>query len=897
MKASGGPQKLRFTVHSFSGEDADYPVRELLYHSPQTRGWQSPRFCKFPQEIVLRLEQTCKVQQIQILSHEYKIATRVEVFVGAPENVLDAEPNSCVFKRLGYLSFDSNERSNHQARELKSVHVNVQAFLIRLVIHRCHVNKLNIYNQVGIIALNLIGERASPPPEGPPGFLQLHPAIPSAQPYYNAAAADMADVNLDLHVDTVTAMKIRELARQKDEAVAREDYDTAKMLKASIERLKVVGQKIAQLEARKRAAVEKEDYDTAKAIKADIDKLRAAGEGAAMAPVPGGSGISGGGAANGGKNPDDIFNRVLGKKPSMGAGGGAGQPPMMQLPFDEQPVGRASSNAGLGRPISAVASSAHGGGGGGSQPGSPGPGGPTIIEVDDEDTYNPGPLTRQSGMSATAAGMGMGGMGNNRHQQYDERPAMGRGRYTPSEEQMAAAASRRQMEEEAPVQDGVPAPEDWPGDLPVPEPMPSGAPKEAEQLEELAGEYVARAFMSKNWQLRDAALTWLANKVSAGGFEGKQEAFRAVVRVAVRGMKDKVANVYLSSLALLPALVDSGLAGGSGREVEAMAEAVLPLLLEKLGDNNARMRDASKESIMLLASIKEAQLAAHTSIFVRPIKNQSAWRPVLGILQLLRDLVPQVGISRNGDGFELNELMEFVGRAFNSPNADVRSEAVRVTREVYDLVGPAIRKCMPKDINPKIREQVDAVLGGGEPPAPPPPPPAAAARSAASGTSSAAARSAASGASKPPAAGKGSSSTAGKAAAAQPPPPPPPPPIAPDDATAFEAELASREETLGPDHPDVAESCSNLAILYNQKGEYERALPLYERALRIYEQHYGKNHPEVAHTLTDLAVLHLEQGREDVGRPLLERALVIQEAALGPDHPDVLAIKDVLNSE
>lgn len=51
-------------------------------------------------------------------------------------------------RRLGYLSFDSNERSNHQARELKSVHVTVEAELVRLVIHRCHVNKLNIYNQV-----------------------------------------------------------------------------------------------------------------------------------------------------------------------------------------------------------------------------------------------------------------------------------------------------------------------------------------------------------------------------------------------------------------------------------------------------------------------------------------------------------------------------------------------------------------------------------------------------------------------------------------------------------------------------------------------------------------------------------------------------------------------------
>ncbi len=40
-----------------------------------------------------------------------------------------------------------------------------------------------------------------------------------------------------------------------------------------------------------------------------------------------------------------------------------------------------------------------------------------------------------------------------------------------------------------------------------------------------------------------------------------------------------------------------------------------------------------------------------------------------------------------------------------------------------------------------------------------------------------------------------------------------------------------------------------------------RAMPLYERALGIYEAHYGPEHPEVAHTLTDLAVLHLEQVR------------------------------------
>ncbi|KAG2484841.1 hypothetical protein HYH03_016407 [Edaphochlamys debaryana] len=848
MKALGGPQKLRYTVHACSGEDTDYPVRELLYHSPQTRGWQSPRFCKYPQEIVLRLEQTCKVQQIQILSHEYKIATRVEVFVGAPANPADTDPNACVFKRLGYLSFDSNERSNHQARELKSVHVNVSAFLVRLVIHRCHVNKLNIYNQVGIIALNLIGERLSPADNGPMGFLQLHPPVPTSQPYYNAAAADMADVNLDLHVDTVTAVKIRDLARQKDEAVAREDYDTAKVLKASIDRLKVVGQKIAQLEARKRAAVEKEDYDTAKAIKLDIDKLRAAGEGAAMAPTPS--------AAGAGKSPDDIFNRVMGgggAKRVGGASGGGAPPPA--LAYDDQPVGGMG-----GRPGSGAA-------------GSPGQRGPTITEVDDD--YAPGPATHASA--------------NSRHQQYDDRPAMGRGRYTPSEDQMAAAAARRGVPP-PPVGGSEGAPPGWPSDLPAPEPIPGAHGKDAEPLEDLAGEYVARAFFSKNWQLRDAALTHLSKEMGSGGFDGKRDWFRTLTRMVARGMKDKVANVFLGCLALLPVMVDHATAAGvSPREVEGLCEAVLPLLVDKLGDNNARLREASKESIMFLASIKDAQLHTHTNIIVKPIKNQSAWRPVLGVLGVLRDLLPLVGISRNNDGFDLAEVMDFVGKAYNSQNADVRAEAVRVTKEVADLVGQAIRKFMPKDINPKLKEQVDAVLDGAAdlPPSGPAPPPGPPPRQPAPRHSNAGGGGGPGGGKPPKAGGRPPPG----------PPPPPPPPPAPDDPSGFEAELDAREHELGPDHPDVAESCSNLAILYNQRGEYDRALPLYERALDIYERHFGPDHPEVAHTLTDLAVLHLEQGREDVGRPLLERALLIQETNLGPDHPDVLAIRDVLNSE
>ena len=36
------------------GEDQEYPVTELLDNSPQSRGWQSPKFCEYPQEIIIQ---------------------------------------------------------------------------------------------------------------------------------------------------------------------------------------------------------------------------------------------------------------------------------------------------------------------------------------------------------------------------------------------------------------------------------------------------------------------------------------------------------------------------------------------------------------------------------------------------------------------------------------------------------------------------------------------------------------------------------------------------------------------------------------------------------------------------------------------------------------------------
>ena len=42
--------------------------------------------------------------------------------------------------------------------------------------------------------------------------------------------------------------------------------------------------------------------------------------------------------------------------------------------------------------------------------------------------------------------------------------------------------------------------------------------------------------------------------------------------------------------------------------------------------------------------------------------------------------------------------------------------------------------------------------------------------------------------------------------------------------------LQIQEKALGPDHPDVATSLNNLALLYYNQGQYAKAEPLYQRA-------------------------------------------------------------------
>jgi tetratricopeptide (TPR) repeat protein len=108
-----------------------------------------------------------------------------------------------------------------------------------------------------------------------------------------------------------------------------------------------------------------------------------------------------------------------------------------------------------------------------------------------------------------------------------------------------------------------------------------------------------------------------------------------------------------------------------------------------------------------------------------------------------------------------------------------------------------------------------------------------------------------------------------------------------DAEATYQRVLAIQEKTLGSEHPDVANSVQNLAVLYHEQGQYRKAEPLYERARATREKALGPEHPQVAQSIQGLAGVYRDQGQYEKGEPLYGRARAIWEKALGPEHPQV----------
>lgn len=110
------------------------------------------------------------------------------------------------------------------------------------------------------------------------------------------------------------------------------------------------------------------------------------------------------------------------------------------------------------------------------------------------------------------------------------------------------------------------------------------------------------------------------------------------------------------------------------------------------------------------------------------------------------------------------------------------------------------------------------------------------------------------------------------------------------DALQRAAKVAERaERELGAEHRSTLTGLSNLALLYHEQGQPEKAEALYLTALATKERVLGPDHPDTIAGVSNLASLYYSQDRYAEAEPLQLRALTAQQRVLGPEHPDTLS--------
>mgnify|MGYP006077091709 CR=1 FL=1 len=708
-----------------SSEDPGYPSDELNVHSPNTRGWQSVKFAEYPQEIGFEIDGgDVRLSQVQILSHQSKIASKVEIFIGQGSSYQTAE-----FKRLGYLSLDSNERSQYQARELKTVYIDYPGNYVRLIVHRNYVNKQNLFNQVGIVAVNLLGTEG-----GGGGGDAKNSSEGALSGGHNSNPLN--DLSIDINLDPQTASKLRLLSETKARAIATEDYLTAKQIKAVEGELKSMGARLAQLDTAKRQAVGAEDYDRAKEIKDETDDLRGEIERKILAiHIPGvtdnfpqhqspsygdydNRGPTGTheimhnqsdefaaekeisqkprfAPSKEGDNDDDPFETYEQTHPNAPVNRSGGNPKGVPLNIDDIPVGagaaaavqtqaqnkndtterkKRSDNEPVGYNDRGIASSPQ--------------------------EYLPNgdrPIKPKSDNSNNQDGQGYdGSTEENMPERFREEESFPEGQH--------------------PL-DGVPNY----ADLPTPEEL-SGKSKDVSDqsgVTNLVGDYIARCLFSKTWVLREAAITKIhmlleSEYEDTPGISSCLQALATVIRV---GAEDKIQQVLFNAVALLDDLLRVTRSAKIGRSVLApLLDPITANLVEKLADGNGRIREGARRGMDILAAsanIGPAVVGAH-ALRSTNAKQKTAWRPIVARLQLLADLINQYGLGTSS-GIMTENVMNFAksNECFTHSSGEVRDAAKDMTIAVQKLTGTSAIESYLKLLRPKQLEEYMNEFGEG----------------------------------------------------------------------------------------------------------------------------------------------------------------------------------------
>jgi serine/threonine protein kinase/tetratricopeptide (TPR) repeat protein len=112
----------------------------------------------------------------------------------------------------------------------------------------------------------------------------------------------------------------------------------------------------------------------------------------------------------------------------------------------------------------------------------------------------------------------------------------------------------------------------------------------------------------------------------------------------------------------------------------------------------------------------------------------------------------------------------------------------------------------------------------------------------------------------------------------------------------YQAALSVQQERLGPEHPDALRTGGDLAGLYWMLGDFAKAGPALRENHEARVRVFGPDSEEALDSLTNIANLELALGHYDQAEPLYRQALEARTRLHGPQHPDTLSTANNLAS-
>ncbi|KAM3824187.1 centrosomal protein of 104 kDa isoform 1-T1 [Vipera latastei] len=656
------PHKIGFIVISSSGHEDGFSAKELMVHAPTVNGWRSSRLCQYPQEIVLQMVERCRIRKLQLLAHQYMISSKIEFYIS--ENLPDyfAPYKSERFQRLGYVSLSDNEKTSYRARELKSVYVDAVGQYLKLTFHKNYANRYNLYSQVALVAINIIGEAADFSPENSQssreklidhylGSNSDDSALDGSYPGKADAISPLDDLAFDMYQDPEVAQIIRKLDEKKHEAVRQEHYDHAKKLKQAIADLQKVGERLGRYEVEKRCAVKREDYDLAKQKKQQMEDYRVK--------------VYQQLELHNLLDPDLAIRRL----------------PDLPLEPVAQPTTTLQQKKPLPSPWREKAEP--------ESPASLPPEKPPEVpspEPAPSQAFSP-PLPRAAPNAAEAFPKISA-----EFLPYDERPL---------------PATRRQQEEGFPMPEPEMTEEEAgetarSGAVGDPEPLSEKALREASASIDVFGETLVAGAYSKTWSYREDSLLAIYKKMSEAPTSTPKEELKNMLRGAVflvvRAIKDIVSSVFHASLKLLKMSITQYIPKHKlGRQETIFClERTFPNLLSRTGDSSARLRMAAANFIQEMALCHEVKpLQIIPTHLVQPLRPNCPTHLAMSQVELVERLLKHLGTENSG--FTVDNVMRFATGALEHRVFEVRETAIRIILDMYRQHRDNILDYLPTD--------------------------------------------------------------------------------------------------------------------------------------------------------------------------------------------------------